>query len=234
MFPGDSSEDEKTATHSTNNNIVPEVNSIVIGKELNTTKQPLYVIASMKYLMQLTLMVLAGSSCREKLTSDNMHHLQNNKIAKSEIPFPKSGLPHSSNNDKGNNAKYSEFNMPSLSLVEANLTVNSRRAVDKNQGQQSTAHAYLISHINDHLRVISDSDMPTTSSFATESMDPLTDKAHSIVVPHICLPRRDELEMLLMETCKLFAALVQPVPSEVSLKAISYLEVSNYFVGLEY
>jgi len=237
VFPGDYSDDDKvTMITSTNNSTnataaSPSSSSSdvsAMGKETHSTKQPAppYVIASMKYLVILTLMVLAGNSS----PPEDIQHQHIDKIKTGRL-FPRllvSAPAIGSNGNKGD-VKRSEFKMPSLSLIESHITVNGRRGTtEKNSHcppQNTTAQVYLTSHANDTLRVIVAEDI--LASVTTVSSIELV--PHSIIVPRISLPRREELEMLLIETCKLLAALIQPVPSEVSLRALVHLEVKSYY-----
>jgi len=236
VFPGDYSDDDKvTMITSTNNSTSATAASpsssssdvSAMGKETHSTKQPAppYVIASMKYLVILTLMVLAGNSS----PPEDIQHQHIDKIKTGRL-FPRlvSAPAIGSNGNKGD-VKRSEFKMPSLSLIESHITVNGRRGTtEKNSHcppQNTTAQFYLTSHANDTLRVIVAEDI--LASVTTVSSIELV--PHSIIVPRISLPRREELEMLLIETCKLLAALIQPVPSEVSLRALVHLEVKSYY-----
>lgn len=233
MFPGDYSDDDKvtTITSTTNSTSATAAASpsssssdvSAMGKETHSTKQPPppYVMASMKYLVILTLMALAGNSS----SSEDIQHQHIDKI-KTGRSFPRLvSAPAISSNGKGV-VKRSEFKMPSLSLIESHVTVNGRRGTAEKSPHcpsqnTTTAQVYLTSHANDTLRVIGEED--TVTSVTTVSSVDLV--PHSIIVPTISLPRREELEMLLIETCKLLAALIQPIPSEVSLRALVHLEV---------
>jgi len=169
----------------------------------------------MKYLVQLTLMVLAGNP-----PSDMHPHIDRMKTERL-FPRPVPTAPVNNSNDRAI-VKRSEFHMPSLYLVESHVTVNGRRGTEKSPCPQ-TAQAYLAGHANDILRVVVAEGNDITSS-GTSSVSPVP---HSIVVRHVSLPRREELDMLVTETCKLLTTLIQPLPSEVSLKALAYLEVND-------
>jgi hypothetical protein len=237
VFPGDYSDDDKVTTITSTNNSTSATATVAspsslsssdvsaMGKETHSTKQPPppYVMASMKYLVILTLMALAGNSSSPE---DILQHQHIDKI-KTGRSFPRLvSAPAISSNGKGV-VKRSEFKMPSLSLIESHVTVNGRRGTAEKSPPHcppqntTTAQVYLTSHANDTLRVIGEED--TVTSVTTVSSVDLV--PHSIIVPTISLPRREELEMLLIETCKLLAALIQPIPSEVSLRALVHLEV---------
>ena len=224
MFPGDFSDDDKVTTPNSTHATAAAVATSdvsVMGKEAHSTKQPPpYVIASMKYLVLLTLMTLAGNS--SSLEDMRHQHIDKTKTGRS-FPRLMSAPAIGSRDGREDHVKRSEFKMPSLSLIESHhVTVNGRRGTEKNPPCPQTAQMYLISHASDTLRVVGEGDTVALNTTASSSIDLVP---HSIVVPRISLPRRDELEMLLIETCKLLAALIQPIPSEVSLRALVHLEV---------
>lgn len=224
MFPGDYSDDDKVTTPNSTSAAAAAVATSdvsVMGKEAYSTKQPPpYVMASMKYLVLLTLMTLAGNSSPPE---DMRHqHIDKTKTGRS-FPRLMSAPAIGSRDGREDHVKRSEFKMPSLSLIESHhVTVNGRRGTEKNPPCPQTAQMYLISHASDTLRVVEEGDTVASNTTASSSIDPVP---HSIVVPRISLPRRDELEMLLIETCKLLAAPIQPIPSDLSFKALAHLEV---------